>query len=91
MDTDFLYLALSEEDLEDNVLPEKRNDGEAVRSRDCTDGFTANATGNFLPRTCCTAHKKHDKRELGLLKEEVRCSELLCFFKQNLLYLRPKE
>ena len=74
MDTDSLYLAVSQENLEDIILPEKRNEC----SRDCTDGFTANATGNFFPRTCCTAHKKHDKREPRLFKEELRCSEMLC-------------
>ena len=78
MDTDSLYLALSEEDLEDIILPEKRNELEAKRSRDCTESFTANATGNFFPRTCCTAHTKHDKREPALFKEKFRCSEILC-------------
>ena len=75
MDTDSLYLALSEDNLEDIILPEKRNEWEAIRSRDCTDSFTANATGNFFPRTCCSAHKKHDKRETGLFKEEFRCTK----------------
>ena len=74
----YRYLALSEENLEDIFLPEKWNEWEAIRSRDCTDGFTANETGNFFPRTCCTAHTKHDKREPGLFKEEFRCSEMLC-------------
>ena len=78
MDTDSLYLALLEENLEDINLPEERNEWEAIRSRDCTDSFTANATSNFFPRTCCSAHKKHDKREPGLLKEEFTCSEMLC-------------
>ena len=78
MDTDSLYLALSEENLEDNIFPEKRNEWEAIRSRDCTDIFTVDATGNFFPRTCCSAHKKHDKREPGLFKEEFRCTEMLC-------------
>ena len=78
MDTDSLYLALSEENLEDIILPEKRNEWETILSRDCTYGFTANATGNFFPRTCFTAHKKHDKREPGLFKEEFRCSEMFC-------------
>ena len=73
-----LYLALSEENLDDSILPEKRNEWEAIRSRDCTDSFTANATGNFSPRTCCSAHKKHDKREPGLFQEEFRCTEMLC-------------
>ena len=78
MDTDSLYLALSEENLTDFLLPEKRNEWEALRSQDCTDSFTANATGNIFPRTCFTAHKKHDKREPRLFKEEFRCSEMLC-------------
>ena len=78
MDTDSLYLALSQEHLEDNILPEKRNEWEAIRSRDCTGSFTANATGNFFPRTCCNAHKKHDKREPGPFKEEFRCTKMLC-------------
>ena len=78
MDTDFLCLALSEENLEDNILPEKRNKWEAIISRDCTDSVTANATGNFFSRTCRTAHKKHGKRKPGLFEEEFRCSKMLC-------------
>ena len=78
MYTDSLYLDLSEENLEDIILPEKRNEWEAVRSHEFTDSFTPNATGNFFPRTCCAAHKKHDKREPGLFKEEFRCSDKLC-------------
>ena len=78
MDSDFLYLALLEKNLEDILLTEKRNEWEAIRSRDCTDGFTANATSNFFPGTCCGAHKKHDLREPGLFEEEFRCSEVLC-------------
>ena len=27
---------------------------------------------------CCNIHKKHDKREPGLFKEEFRCAEWLC-------------
>ena len=77
MDTDSLYLALSVASLEDINLPEKRNEWEAIRSRDCTDSSTANATGNFFARTCCSAHKKHDNRETGLFKEEFRCTEML--------------
>ena len=64
MDTDSLYLALSEEKLEDVILPEKRAEWDQLRSKDCSDNFTANATDNFFPRTCCNAHNKHDKRYL---------------------------
>ena len=78
MDTDSLYLALSEENLKDNILPEKRNEWDAIRSRVCTDSFTANATGNFFPRTCCSAHKKHDRGEPGVFKEKFRCTKMLC-------------
>ena len=69
MDTDSLYLALSEENLEDVILPEKRAEWNKLRSKDCPDNFTANATDNYFPRTCCNTHKKHDKREPGLFKD----------------------
>ena len=49
MDTDSLYLALSEENLEDAILPEKRAEWNQLRSKDCTDKFTTNATDNFSP------------------------------------------
>ena len=78
MDTKSLYLALSEENSEDVILPEKRAECDQLRSRDCTDDFSADATDNFFPRTCCYVHKKHDKREPGLFKEEFRCAEMLC-------------
>ena len=43
-DTDSLYLALSEENLEDVILPEKRAEWDKIRSKACTDDFTVNAT-----------------------------------------------
>ena len=49
MDTDSLYLALSEENLEDVIFPQKRAEWDQLRSKDCNDKFTANATDNFLP------------------------------------------
>ena len=63
MDTDSLYLTLSEENLEDVILPEKRAEWDQLRSKDGSDNFTANATDIFFTRTCCNVHKKHDKRE----------------------------
>ena len=70
MDTDTLNLALCEEKLEDVILPEKGAEWDKIRSKDCTDEFTANATDNFFPRAVCNTHKKQDKREPGLFKEE---------------------
>ena len=78
MDTDSLYLALAEKKLEDVILPEKRAECNHICSKDCTDKFTANATDNFFPRALCNVHKKHDKREPCLFKEEFRCVEMLC-------------
>ena len=49
-----------------------------MRTEDCKDDFTANATTNFFPGNCCTKHIKHDKREPGLFKKEFRCTEMLC-------------
>ena len=78
MDTDSLYLTLSEENWEDVIVPEKRAEWDQLRSKDCNDNFTALATDNFFPRTCCNIHKKHDRREPGLFKEEFRCAKRLC-------------
>ena len=78
MDTDSLYLALSEKELCDCIREEAKAEWGLLRTEDCKDDFTANATTNFFPRTCCTKHIKHDKREPGLFKEEFRCTEMLC-------------
>ena len=72
MDTDSLYLALSEKELYDCIREESKVESELLRTEDCKYEFTANATTIFFPRTCCTEHKKHDKREPGLFKEEFR-------------------
>ena len=78
MDTDSLYLALAENELEDWITPEMRAEWQRLRSKNCVDNFTADAVANFFPRTCCVKHKQHDKREPGLFKEEFRCTEMLC-------------
>ena len=77
MDTDSLYLALAEKELESCIRPEVKEDWERLRSKDCTESFTADAVGNFFLRTCCDLHKTHDMREPGLFKEEFRCLEML--------------
>ena len=78
MDTDSLYLALSEKELYDCFREESKVEREIMRTENCTDDFTANATISFFPRTSCAEHKKRDKREPGLFKEEFRCTEMLC-------------
>ena len=49
MDTDSLYLALAEEDLDDCILPSKRAEWTERRSKDCRDDFRADAKNNFFP------------------------------------------
>ena len=78
MDTDSLYLALVEKELEYCIRPEMRAEWQRLRSKDCVDSFTADAVANFFPRTCIVKHKQHDKREPGLFKDEFRCTEMLC-------------
>ena len=78
MDTDSLYLALAETNLYNCIKEDKKEVWEFLRSEDCNDDFAADSCCNFFPRTCCEKHKKHDKREPGLFKEEFRCTEMLC-------------
>ena len=78
MDTDSLYLALAEKELEDCIRPEMRAERQSLRSNDSVNSFTADAVAKFFFRTCCVKHKQHDKRELGLFKGEFRCTEVLC-------------
>ena len=54
MDTDSLYLALSEKELFDCIREESKIEWELLTTEDCKDDFTANATTNFFLRTCCT-------------------------------------
>ena len=87
MDTDSLYLALSEKELYDCIRLESKAEWSLLRTEDCKDAFTGNATTNFFPRTCCTKHMKHDKREPGLFKQVVSLYGNVVFMQQNLLLL----
>ena len=78
MDTDSIYLAPAEKELEDCIRPEMRAEWQRLRSNDCVDSFTSDVLANCFPRTCFLKHKQHDKREPGFLKEEFRCTEMLC-------------
>ena len=49
MDTNSLCLALFEENLEDVILAKKRAEWDRLRSKECTDNFTAIVTDNFSP------------------------------------------
>ena len=55
-DTDSLYLALPEKDLEDCITPEVIEEGRKLRWNDSVDNFTKSAVA-FFPRTSCVKHK----------------------------------
>ena len=63
MDTDSLYLALAEKELEDCIRPEMRAQWHRLRSNDCVGGLTADAVAILFPRTCYVKHKQHGKRD----------------------------
>ena len=78
MDTDFPYLALAELELTEYIRPEMKTEWDKMRSIDCNDSFAADSSRNFFPRTSCTKHQKHNKREPRLFKEDFKFSEMLC-------------
>ena len=78
MDTDLLYLALAEKELEGCIRPEMGTQWQKLPSNNCFDSFTADDVANFLPRSCCVKQKQHDKRAPSLFKEDFRCTEMLC-------------
>ena len=86
MDCDSLYLALSEKELYDCIREESNVEWEILRTENCNDDFTANATTNFFRGTCFTEYKKHDKGEPGVFKEEFRCTEILCLCSKTYCY-----
>ena len=70
MDTDSLYPALFGHELYECIPPARKKECNFFGSGDCNDGFSDNSTTNFSPRTCCAKHKKHDRGEPGLFKED---------------------
>ena len=48
-DTDSLYLAFAEKELEDCQRPEMRAEWQRLRSNDCVNGFTSDAVANVFP------------------------------------------
>ena len=77
MNTDSLYLVFAEKELEDCIRPEMRVEWQRLRSKDCVDGLITDAVAIFFPRTCCVKHEQHDRREPGLFKKQLRCSETI--------------
>ena len=71
MDTVLLYLALAETNMFDCIRSEKKNDGEKMKKTDCRDSFWEDLRTSFIPRTCSSVHKKHNKRDLDCSKNNL--------------------
>ena len=54
MDTDFFYLALAEDNLDDCISPEKKTQWKEIRQTDCRDDFIADARKIFLYMLRCS-------------------------------------
>ena len=72
IDTDSLYLALAEKELEGCIRPEMRAERQRLWSNDCVDNFTTDVVAIFFPRTCCVRHKQHYKKELWPIWRRVQ-------------------
>ena len=79
MDTDSHYLALSEENLEYVILPEKRAEWDQLRSKDCTDNFTANATDIFSPEIAVMS-TRNMMRESRVSSEKSLDEQKFCVY-----------
>ena len=72
MDTDSMYLAVVEKEQEHCIWLDLKTESKRLRSKECSDSFTAGPSGNLCPRMFYDKHKKHDKRDSGLFKDEFR-------------------
>ena len=52
------------------VFEKKEQEWDLMRSKNCDDTFTANASPNFFPGIFCSKNKRHGRSEPGLFKEE---------------------
>ena len=77
-ESDSFYLALAGKKLENCVRPGMKAEWDQLRSKAYKDIFTADPVGIFSPNVVRQTQKQHDKREPGLLGEELRCRELVC-------------
>ena len=77
MDTDSLYLALSEENLEDVIVPENELNGTSYVQKIALITLLRMQPTFFFPELAVMS-TRNMTREPGLFKEEFRCAEMLC-------------
>ena len=76
MDTDSLYLSLSDENLEDVIFTKKRAEWNELRSKDYTDNFTVNATDNFPPELAVMPTRNMIRESWDYLKKNLDMQKL---------------
>ena len=63
MNTDSLYLALAEKELDDCIRLELKAEWEHLRSKDCTNNLTAVVVAKFWPSESAVTSKQNLTRE----------------------------
>ena len=86
MDTDSLYLASSEENLEDVILPEKRAQWSQLLSQGCTDNFTRMQLTIFSPELAVMS-ARNMIRESRVSSKKSLDVQKCCVSVQNILLL----
>ena len=74
-DTDSIYFAIDDENLDNVIKPEKKAEYNKLVYDSCHMDRVDPEQGYFLTRKCCEKHKKLDSRILGLFKEEHSSKE----------------
>ena len=79
VDTDSAYFALSKAAIQDVIKPEMKSKFEQNLYGNCSDNFKPEVGmgGIWFPRECCSAHKKYDQREPGLMKVEFKATTMI--------------
>jgi hypothetical protein len=73
MDTDSLYMGLSNEQIDNIIKPSKRAEYMGKLKNFCTEDLSIlEKEGLWFPRTCCNKHNKYDQRTPGLFKTEYK-------------------
>ena len=84
LDTGSLYFALAEKELEDCIQAEMKAEFEGVRSKDCTDSFTADAIINSFRQSAVTSTKNMTRESLDFPEKnsdvQRRCVYVATYF-----------
>ena len=89
MDTDSLYLALSDENLEDVILPEKRAQWDELHSKGCINNFTENAT-DCNPKIAVMSTRNMIRESLVSSKKSLDVQKLCACVAKHIAVMRNR-